>query len=136
MRIFYGYTLKAGQFVLEESKAFVVQMIFTILVWVPLLCYTEKRGDLMWNAIDIIMGCFIPFLIGALMRYASRKWNRPLLVTGCLIFVLIAIRIVTNIIRSTFFRTFKIEVIIFACLILGTLTTDFIYRICSKQTHD
>ena len=90
----------------------------------------------MWNAIDIIMGCFIPFLIGALMRYASRKWNRPLLVTGCLIFVLIAIRIVTNIIRSTFFRTFKIEVIIFACLILGALTADFIYRIRSKQTRD
>ena len=73
----------------------------------------------MWNTIDIIMGCFIPFIIGSMMRYASRKWNRPLLITGCLIFVLIVIRIVTNI-------------IIFACLILGALIADFIYRIRSK----
>lgn len=103
-----------------------------LLVRVPLLYYTEKRGDLMWNTIDIIMGCFIPFIIGSMMRYASRKWNRPLLITGCLIFVLIVIRIVTNIISGTFFQTFKIEVIIFACLILGALIADFIYRIRSK----
>lgn len=90
----------------------------------------------MWNVIDIIMGCFIPFIIGALMRYASRKWNRPLLVTGCLIFVLIVIRIVPEIARGTFLRTFKIEVIIFAFLILGALIADLIYHIRSKYTRN
>ena len=86
----------------------------------------------MWNAIGIIMGCFIPFIIGILMRYACRKWNRPLLITGCLIFVLIVIRIVSNIMSGTSFRLFKIEIIMFTCLILGALIADFIYRIRSK----
>lgn len=86
----------------------------------------------MWNAIGIIMGCFIPFIIGILMRYACRKWNRPLLITGCLIFVLIVIRIVSNIMSGTSFRVFKIEIIMFTCLILGALIADFIYRIRSK----
>ena len=86
----------------------------------------------MWNAIGIIMGCVIPFIIGILMRYACRKWNRPLLITGCLIFVLIVIRIVSNIMSGTSFRVFKIEIIMFTCLILGALIADFIYRIRSK----
>ena len=86
----------------------------------------------MWSLVDIIMGCFIPFIIGALMRYASRKWNRPLLATGCLIFVLVAIRIATNITRAAFFQTFKVEVIMFICLILGAFIADLIYRIRSK----
>ena len=86
----------------------------------------------MWNVIDIIMGCLFPFIIGALMRYASRKWDRPLLVTGSLIFVLIVIRIVTSITRGTLLRTFKIEIVMLICLILGALTADLIYRILSK----
>ena len=86
----------------------------------------------MWNVIDIIMGCLFQFIIGALMRYASRKWDRPLLVTGSLIFVLIVIRIVTSITRGTLLRTFKIEIVMLICLILGALTADLIYRILSK----
>ena len=66
------------------------------------------------------------------MRYASRKWNRPLIVTGCLIFVLVAIRIATNITRAAFLQTLKIEVIMFICLILGAFIADLIYRIRSK----
>ena len=89
----------------------------------------------MGNAIHIIMGCFIPFIIGALMRYASRRWNRPLLVTFCLICVVMVVCVVSTIIKGSFLRIFKIEVILFACMILGALTADFIYRIRSKHTR-
>ena len=85
-----------------------------------------------WNVTDIMMGCFIPFIIGALIRYASRKWDRPLLATGCLIFVVVVIRIGTNITRTAFLRTFEIEVIMFICLITGAFIADLIYRIRSK----
>lgn len=90
----------------------------------------------MWGAKEIILGCFIPFIIGTLMRYASRKWNRPLLATGCLILVFIVLRVVENIISGALFQTFKIEVIMFACLVLGALAADFAYRIRSRQTRD
>ena len=96
----------------------------------------RKKGDLMWGAKEIILGCFIPFIIGTLMRYASRKWNRPLLATGCLILVFIVLRVVENIISGALFQTFKIEVIMFACLVLGALAADFAYRIRSRQTRD
>lgn len=88
-----------------------------------------------WNALDIVIGCFFPFIIGAAIRYATRKWNRPLLATGCLIFVLIAIRVTLDIIRHASIWTFKIEAIVFACLLLGALMADFIYRISGKKTR-
>ena len=45
----------------------------------------ENTASVEWNAINIICGWGGPFIIGAVMRYASRKWARPLLVTFCLI---------------------------------------------------
>lgn len=88
-----------------------------------------------WNALDIVIGCFFPFIIGAAIRYASRKWSRPLLVTGCLIFVLIGIRVVLDITRRASLWTFKIEAIVFACLLLGALIADIIYRVYGKKTR-
>ena len=88
-----------------------------------------------WNALEIFIGCFFPFIIGAAIRYATRKRNRPLLATGCLIFVLIAIRVTLDIIRHASLWTFKIEAIVFACLLLGALMADFIYRISGKKTR-
>ena len=90
----------------------------------------------MWNALDIIMGCLFPFIMGGAMRYASRKWNRPLLVTVCLIFIVIVIEIAIAIQKGTFLRTFNIRVVLYACMILGALIADLIYRIRRKQTRN
>ena len=90
----------------------------------------------MWNALDIIMGCLLPFIMGGAMRYASRKWNRPLLVTVCLIFIVIVIEIAIAIQKGTFLRTFNIRVVLYACMILGALIADLIYRIRRKQTRN
>lgn len=87
---------------------------------------------LLKNIADIIVGCFFPFIIGVLIRYASRKWNKPLLMTVCLIFVLIVVSLVISVTSGTFLQTFEVKVIIFVCLILGALIADLIYRIRSK----
>ena len=83
------------------------------------------------DAINLILGCFSPFIIGALIRYASRKWDRPLLVTLCLVFVVIVVSLVISA-GNTFFQTFEIRVTIAAFLILGALAADLVYRIRSK----
>lgn len=89
----------------------------------------------MWDVTDIIMGCFAPFIIGMLMRYASRKWHRPLLVTFCLLLAVIILYVVGAIIRGSFLRTPKIEAVIFVCLLSGALIADLLYRICGKRTR-
>ena len=93
----------------------------------------------MWNTLDIIVGCIFPFIIGGAIRYASRKWDRPLLVTVCLLFAVIVVNLVVTVINSTFrayLRTLEIRVIIFAIMILGALIADLIYRIRNKQTRN
>lgn len=85
------------------------------------------------KVLNVIMGCFFPFIIGVLIRYASRKWDRPLLVTVCLIFAVIVGSLVTSVKSRIFLETFKIRVAIFAFMILGALIADLIYRIRSKQ---
>ena len=93
----------------------------------------------MWNTLDIIVGCLFPFIIGVTIRYASRKWDRPLLVTVCLIFAIIIGDLVISVISSTFrayLRNLEIRVTIFAVMILGALIADLIYRIRSKQRQN
>ena len=93
----------------------------------------------MWNTLDIIVGCLFPFIIGVAIRYASRKWDRPLLVTVCLIFAVIVGELVITVINSTFssyLRRFELRVSIFAIMILGALIADLIYRIRSKQRQN
>ena len=93
----------------------------------------------MWNAWNIIIGCFGPCTIGVVIRYASRKWDRPLLVTVCLIFAVIIGELVITVINSTFssyLRRFELRVAIFAIMILGALIADLIYRIRSKQRQN
>ena len=93
----------------------------------------------MWNTLDIIVGCLFPFIIGGAIRYASRKWSKPLLVAVCLIFAIIIGDLVISVISSTsraYLRNLEIRVTIFAVMILGALIADLIYRIRSKQRQN
>ena len=93
----------------------------------------------MWNTLDIIVGCLFPFIIGGAIRYASRKWSKPLLVAVCLIFIVIVGDFVITVINSTFsvyLRRLELRVILFASMILGALIADLIYRIRSKQRQN
>jgi len=93
----------------------------------------------MWNAWNIIIGCFGPCTIGVVIRYASRKRGKPLLVTICLIFGVIVWDLVSTVINSTFrayLRALELRAAIFAIMILGALTADLIYRIRSKQRQN
>ena len=89
----------------------------------------------MWNTTDVIIGivmCLLLLALGAAIRYASRKWSRPLLVTLGLILVLFAVPSVTAVAKGTFLQTFKIRTLIHVCIILGALTADLIYRLRGK----
>lgn len=93
----------------------------------------------MWNTLDIIVGCLFPFIIGVVIRYASRKRGKPLLVTICLIFGVIVWDLVSTVINSTFrayLRALELRAAIFAIMILGALAADLIYRIRSKQRQN
>lgn len=70
------------------------------------------------------------------MRFASRKWDRPLLVAVCLVFVVIIMGIVTSVTKTGFLRfleTLKISVVFYAFLMLGVLIADLLYRIRRKK---
>ena len=82
---------------------------------------------------DFIFGFFSPFIIGVVMRYASRKWDRPLLVTICLIFAVVVISLIVSGIDRTFMVRLEIRVKLFACMIFGALTADLIYRIRRRR---
>ena len=89
----------------------------------------------MGNPVDVITGimmCLLLLALGAAMRYASRKWSRPLLVTLGLILVLFAVPSVTAVAKGTFLQTFKIRTLIHVRILLGTLTADLVYRIRGK----
>ena len=92
----------------------------------------ENTASVEWNAINIICGWGGPFIIGAVMRYASRKWARPLLVTFCLIAV-IAVGLMVESMRSGFFRNSNLYIIWIACMMLGAFTADLIYRIRGRR---
>ena len=92
----------------------------------------ENTASVEWNAINMILGWGGPFIIGAVMRYASRKWARPLLVTLCLIAV-IAVGLMVDSIGSGFFRNFNLYVILIACMMSGAFTADLIYRIRGRR---
>ena len=95
--------------------------------------FEREKGD---SSLDILLGCLFPFIIGGLIRYASRKWDRPLLVAVCLIFIVIVGDFVITAINSTFsayLRRLELRVILFASMILGALIADLIYRIRSKR---
>ena len=87
----------------------------------------ENTASGEWNAINIICGWGGPFIIGAVMRYASRKWARPLLVTFCLIALVAVVSM-----RSGF-QHFNLYVILIACMISGAFTADLIYRIRGRR---
>lgn len=70
------------------------------------------------------------------MRFASRKWDRPLLVAVCLVFVVIIMGIVTSVTKTgflEFLETLKISVVFYAFLMLGVLIADLLYRIRRKK---
>ncbi|MBE6939711.1 MAG: hypothetical protein E7457_02670 [Ruminococcaceae bacterium] len=93
----------------------------------------------MWNALDIFVGCLFPFIIGGAIRYASRKWAKPLLVTVCLIFAVIVGDLVITVINSTlsaYLRKLELRVAIFAIMILGAMIADLIYRIRSRHRQN
>jgi len=78
---------------------------------------------------DFILGYLSPFIIGVVMRYASRKWDKPLLITICLIFAVIVISLIVSVIDHTFIVHLEIRAKLFACMILGALIADLIHRI-------
>ena len=80
------------------------------------------------NMSDFILLYLAPFLIGVLIRYASRKWDRPLLVTLCLIFVIFVLVLISSSVDY-----FGLEVRLFASMILGTVIADFIYRMRRRR---
>jgi len=90
----------------------------------------------MWNAANVLIGCLAPLLIGAAIRYAARKSDRPMTVSVCLIAAVIVVESVISLKNSTFsayLQTLEPRAVIFAMMILGAVTADLIYRIRSKQ---
>ncbi len=88
------------------------------------------------TVLNVISLCFFPLLIGMSMRFASRKWDRPLLVAVCLVFVVIIMGIVTSVTKTgflEFLETLKISVVFYAFLMLGVLIADLLYRIRRKK---
>lgn len=88
------------------------------------------------TVLNVISLCFFPLLIGMSMRFASRKWDRPLLVAVCLVFVVIIMGIVTSVTKTGFLRfleTLKIRVVFYAFLMLGVLIAYLLYRIRRKK---
>ena len=86
--------------------------------------------------LNVIFLCFGPLLVGMSMRFASRKWDRPLLVAVCLVFVVIIMGIVTSVTKTGFLRfleTLKIRVVFYAFLMLGVLIAYLLYRIRRKK---
>lgn len=79
--------------------------------------------------VDFILGSFSPFIIGMVMRYASQKWDRPLLITICLIFAVMGISVIASAIDCTFIVHLEIRVRLFACMLFGALIADLIHRI-------
>lgn len=89
----------------------------------------EKHFSESQNMADFILGYLSPFIIGAVMRYASRKWDRPLLVTICLVFAVIVISLIVSVIDRTCIVHLEIRVRLFACMIFGALIADLMHRI-------
>ena len=88
------------------------------------------------TVLTVISLCFFPLLIGMSMRFASRKWDRPLLVAVCLVFVVIIMGIVTSVTKTgflEFLETLKISVVFYAFLMLGVLIAYLLYRIRRKK---
>ena len=88
------------------------------------------------TVLNVISLCFFPLLIGMSMRFASRKWDRPLLVAVCLVFVVIIMGIVTSVTKTgflEFLETLKISVVFYDFLMLGVLIADLLYRIRRKK---
>lgn len=88
------------------------------------------------TVLNVISLCFFPLLIGMSMRFASRKWDRPLLVAVCLVFVVIIMGIVTSVTKTgflEFLETLKISVVFYAFLMLGVLIAYLLYRIRRKK---
>lgn len=82
---------------------------------------------------DFILGYLSPFIIGIVMRYASRKWDNPLLVANCLIFAVIVISLIVSVVEHTFIVHLEIRVRLFACMIFGALIAHLIYRIRDQR---
>lgn len=90
----------------------------------------------MWNAANILIGCLAPLLIGAAIRYAARKSDRPMTVSVCLVAAVIAAELVITVKNSTFsayLQKLDLRAAIFAVMMLGAAAADLIYRIRSKQ---
>lgn len=88
------------------------------------------------TVLNVIFLCFGPLLMGMSMRFASRKWDRPLLVAVCLVFVVIIGSLVTSVASTgflEFLQTLKISVVFYAFLMLGVLIADLLYRIRRKK---
>ena len=88
------------------------------------------------TVLNVIFLCFGPLLVGMSMRFASRKWDRPLLVAVCLVFVVIIMGIVTSVTKTGFLRfleTLKIRVVFYAFWMLGVLIAYLLYRIRRKK---
>ena len=88
------------------------------------------------TVLNVIFLFFGPLLVGMSMRFASRKWDRPLLVAVCLVFVVIIMGIVTSVTKTGFLRfleTLKIRVVFYAFLMLGVLIAYLLYRIRRKK---
>lgn len=77
-----------------------------------------------FDVYDFILLYIAPFLIGMSMRCGTRKWDRPLLVTFCVVFIVIVGTLITPPKVSLDFY-----VIFFGCMIFGALAADIIYRI-------
>ncbi|MBR4057987.1 MAG: hypothetical protein IKK00_07670 [Oscillospiraceae bacterium] len=88
------------------------------------------------NVALVIAGYLFSFIIGALMRYASRKWDKPLKVAVCLIFALIVFDFIAVVKDSTlhaYLQDVKLRAVGFVIMMLGVLAADIIYRIRNKE---
>ena len=74
-----------------------------------------------------------PFAVGMAMRFATRKFQKPLLVTGALILVVAVITLGRVLNKPHRGNVIGISAIVFAFLVLGALMSNFIFRYREKN---
>ena len=74
-----------------------------------------------------------PLAIGMAMRFATRKFQKPLLVTGALILIIAVICLGRILIKPHHSNVFGISAIVFAFLVFGAVISDFIFRYREKN---
>ena len=88
-----------------------------------------------YTVLKCICISIFPFAIGMAMRFATRKIQKPLLVTVALILIIAVIYWGRVLIKPHRGNAIGISAILFAFLVLGALISDFIFRYREKNKH-